>query len=90
MGIGESEDELLGLVEETVTLKLGHVPRFKCSEAVLEGLEAEKTASHNEHLSFTALGRLVSGFLTRMGSKWVQYQAPLPLMAFVRTVTRPS
>ena len=70
MGIGESEEEELGFVEETVTeLKLGQVPRFKCSEAVLEGLEAEKMASHREHLSFTAFGRLVSGFLTRMGSK---------------------
>jgi hypothetical protein len=78
---------LLGLGTE---LKLGQVPLFKCSEAVLEGLEAEKTASHKEHLSLTALGRLVSALRRRMGSKWVQYQAPLPLMALVRTVIRPS
>lgn len=71
-------------------LKLGQVPRFKCSEAVLEGLEAEKTASHKEHLSLTALGRLVSGFRTRIGSRWAQYQAPLPLVALVRTVMSPS
>lgn len=41
-------------------LKLGQVPRLRCSEAVLEGFEAEKTASHNEHLSLTALGKPVS------------------------------
>ena len=51
----------MGLVEETMTeLKLGRVPRVKCPEAVLEGLEAEKTASH--HLHFSAFGRLLSDF----------------------------
>lgn len=70
--------------------KLGQVPRLRCSEAVLEGLEAEKTASHKEHLSLTAFGRLVSGCLMRIGSKCTQYQAPLPLMALVRTIIRPS
>lgn len=70
--------------------KLGQVPRLRCSEAVLEGLEAEKTASHKEHLSLTAFGRLVSGCLTRIGSKCTQYHAPLPLMALVRTIIRPS
>lgn len=70
--------------------KLGQVPRLRCSEAVLEGLEAEKTASHREHLSLTAFGRLVSGCLTRMGSKCTQYHAPLPLTALVRTIIRPS
>ena len=61
MGIDESEEELLGLVEETVTeLKLGHMPDVKCSEAFLERLEAEKTALH--HLHFTTFGRVVSDF----------------------------
>ncbi|KAK9991761.1 hypothetical protein SO802_026746 [Lithocarpus litseifolius] len=65
MGIGESEEEELGFVEETVTeLKLGQVPRFKCSEVVLEGLEAKKTASHREHLSVTAFGRLTPALLS--------------------------
>lgn len=85
--MGEGESEELGL---KTAVKLGQVPRFKCSEAVLEGLEAEKTASHKEHLSLTALGRLVSGLRTRRGSRWAQYQAPLPLVALVRTVMRPS
>lgn len=76
-----------GLREE---VKLEHVPRLKCSEAVREGLEEEKRESQREHLSFTDLGRPVSGWGTRMGSRWAQYQAPLPFMAFVRTVRRPS
>lgn len=71
-------------------LKLGQVPRFKCSAAVLDGFEAEKTASHKEHLSFTAFGSLLSGFRTRIGSRCAQYQAPLPLVALVRTVMSPS
>lgn len=71
-------------------LKFEQVPRFKCSEAVLEGFEAEKTESQREHLSLTDLGRPVSGLRTRMGSRWAQYQAPLPLTALVLTVTRPS
>ena len=51
----------MGLVEETKTeLKLGHVRRIKCPEAVLEGLQAEKTVSH--HLHFNAFGRLLSDF----------------------------
>ena len=49
-------------------LKLGHVPRFRCSEAVREGLEAEKTASHKEHRSFTA-AEPVAPVRMRMGSK---------------------
>lgn len=53
--VGETEEMGLG-----AELKLGQVPRFKCSEAVREGLEAEKMASHKEHLSFTALGSPVS------------------------------
>ncbi|KAE8055970.1 hypothetical protein FH972_012773 [Carpinus fangiana] len=68
IGTGESE-AVLGLGTE---LKLGQVPLFKCSESVLEGLEAEKTASLKEHLSLTALGRLVSELRRRMGSKWVE------------------
>lgn len=71
-------------------LKLGQVPRLRCSDAVLDGLDAENTASHNEHLSFTALGRLVSGFRIRIGSKNAQYQAPFPFVALVRTITNPS
>jgi hypothetical protein len=41
------------------------------------------------YLSFTAFGRLVPGFRMRIGSKWVQYQAPLPLMTLVQIVIRP-
>ena len=41
-----------GLREE---VKLEHVPRLKCSEAVREGLEEEKRESQREHLSFTDL-----------------------------------
>lgn len=70
--------------------KFGQVPLLRCSEAVRDGFEAENAALHNMHLSLTAFGRFVSGFLIRMGSKWAQYQAPLPLMALVLTVTRPS
>lgn len=70
--------------------KLGHVPRLRCSEAVLEGFEAEKTASHREHLSLTALAKPVSELWTKMGSRWIQYHAPLPLIALVRTMTKPS
>lgn len=70
--------------------KLGQVPRLRCSEAVRDGFEAENAALHRMHLSFTALGRFVSGFLIKTGSKWAQYQAPLPRIALVLTVTRPS
>lgn len=57
-GIGEvGETEEMGLAKE---LKLGQVPRLRCSEAVREGLEAEKTASQREHRSLTALGSPVS------------------------------
>ena len=52
---GETEE--MGLAAE---LKLGHVPRLRCSEAVREGLEAEKTASQRVQRSFTALGSPVS------------------------------
>lgn len=71
-------------------LKLGQVPLFRCSEAVLDGFDAENAASHKVHLSFTVLGWFVSGFRIKMGSRCAQYQAPLPVMAFARTVTRPS
>ena len=91
MGAGdkkeEGETEEMGLGRE---LKLGQVPRLRCSEAVLEGLEAEKTASHKEHLSLTALGKPVSVLWTRMGSRCAQYQAPLPFIALVRTTSSPS
>lgn len=70
MGVGgrkeEGETEEMGLGRE---LKLGQVPRLRCSEAVREGFEAEKTASHKEHLSLTALGKPVSVLWTRMGSR---------------------
>lgn len=82
---GETED--IGLAAE---LKLGHVPRFRCSEAVREGLEAEKTASHREHLSLTALGSPVSVLCSSMGSRCAQYHAPFPFIALVRTVSNPS
>lgn len=49
--------------------KLGQVPRLRCSEAVRDGFEAENAALHRMHLSFTALGRFVSGFLIKTGSK---------------------
>lgn len=71
-------------------LKLGQVPLFRCSEAVLDGFDAENAASHKLHLSFTVLGWFVSGCLIKMGCRCAQYQAPLPLMAFARTVTKPS
>jgi hypothetical protein len=69
---GEGSKAVFGEIEEMgfgTELKLGQVPRFRCSEAVLEGLEAEKTASHNEHRSFTAFGRPVSVLWTNIGSK---------------------
>jgi hypothetical protein len=62
--VGETEE--MGLATE---LKLGQVPRLKCSEAVREGLEVEKTASQREHRSLTAFGKLVSGFCTSKGSR---------------------
>jgi len=83
----EGDMEEIGLAAE---LKLGHVPRFRCSEAVREGLEAEKTASHREHLSLTALGSPVSVLFSSMGSRCAQYHAPLPFIALVRTVINPS
>lgn len=49
--------------------KFGQVPRLRCSEAVRDGLEAEKTASHSEQRSLTALGRPVSELWTRIGSR---------------------
>lgn len=55
--VGDGETDEMGLASE---LKLGQVPLFRCSDAVLEGLEAEKTASQKEHRSFTALGSPVS------------------------------
>lgn len=83
----EEGTEEMGLGAEA---KLGQVPRLRCSEAVLDGFEAEKTASQREHLSFTALGKPVSELFTRIGSRWAQYHAPLPLIAFIRTMTSPS
>ncbi len=74
----------------TIPLKLGHVPRLRCSEAVREGLDAENIALQREHRSFTALGTPVSGCCTKSGSRCAQYQAPLPLIALFRTVTSPS
>lgn len=71
-------------------VKLGHVPRLRCSEAVREGLEAEKRAAQRAHFSLTALGAPVSGLWTSIGSRWAQYHAPFPFTAFVRTITSPS
>lgn len=70
--------------------KLGHVPRLRCSEAVREGLEAEKRAEQRAHFSFTALGAPVSGLWTSIGSRWAQYHAPFPFTALVLTITSPS
>jgi hypothetical protein len=64
--IGNGEIAELGLETDT---KLGQVPFLRCSVAVLDGFEAEKTASHKQHLSLTALGRFVSGFFIKIGSK---------------------
>ena len=57
VGVDEEGIEEMDL---TAVLKLGQVPLLRCSEAVLEGLDAEKTASQREHLSLTALGKPVS------------------------------
>ncbi|ERM98389.1 hypothetical protein AMTR_s00072p00053040 [Amborella trichopoda] len=43
-------------------VKLGQVSHFRCSEAVLEGLEAEKRELQREHRSFTALDAPVFWF----------------------------
>lgn len=77
-------------IAEEGEVKLGHVPRLRCSEAVRDGLEAEKTELQREQRSLTALGTSESEVRTRMGSRWAQYQAPFPLMALVRTVVRLS
>jgi hypothetical protein len=74
----------------TTPLKLGHVPRFRCSEAVREGFDAENIALQREHCSLTALGRPVSGCCTKRGNRCAQYQAPFPLIALFRTVSSPS
>lgn len=82
---GDEPEEVDGGIE-----KLGHVPRLRCSEAVREGFEAEKTASHREQRSLTAFGRPVSLLCTSTGSRCAQYHAPFPLIAFARTVMSPS
>uniref|UniRef100_A0A2P2KCZ0 Uncharacterized protein MANES_01G072200 n=1 Tax=Rhizophora mucronata TaxID=61149 RepID=A0A2P2KCZ0_RHIMU len=61
---GEMEDTGFGS-----ELKFEQVPRFRCSEAVRDGFDAENKALHKEHRSLTALGRPVSGLLTSMGSR---------------------
>jgi hypothetical protein len=71
-------------------VKLGQEPRLRCSEAVRDGFEAEKTASQREQRSLAAFGRLVSLLRTSTGSRCAQYHAPFPLMAFARTVTSAS
>ena len=50
-------------------LKLGQAPRLRCSEAVLDGFDAENAASQRVHFSFTDFGWLVSGFVIKIGSK---------------------
>jgi hypothetical protein len=88
MGMGEDAVELDG---SGGAEKLGQVPRLRCSDAVREGLEAENTAEQRAQRSLTALGGMpVSAAGTRTGSRCAQYQAPLPLTAFARTVRRPS
>ncbi len=74
----------------TTPWKFGHVPRFRCSEAVREGFDAENIALQSEHRSFTALGTPVSGCCTKNGSRCAQYHAPLPLIALFRTATSAS
>lgn len=50
MGLGEDEEE------EGCTVKFGQEPRFRCSDAVLEGFDAENRASQSEQRIFAALG----------------------------------
>ncbi|KAG6543432.1 hypothetical protein Mapa_015102 [Marchantia paleacea] len=54
--------EILEIGFGMIPLKFGHVPRFKCSDAVRDGLEAENIALHKLQRSFTALGVPDSGF----------------------------
>lgn len=49
--------------------KLGQVPRFRCSEAVRDGFEAEKADPQREQRRRTEAGRPVSGHRTSVGSR---------------------
>lgn len=80
----------MGLSKGVSTMKPGHAPRLRCSEAVREGLEAEKEASQREQRSLTALGSVVSGSVRRNGWRCAQYHAPFPLIALFLTVVSPS
>jgi hypothetical protein len=55
---------VLGGIEEiglkTAPLKLGQVPLLRCSDAVLEGFEAENKALQRPQRNFTALATPVS------------------------------
>jgi hypothetical protein len=62
-------------------LKLGQVPPLRCSEAVWEGFEAEKTASQREHLSLTALGMPVSVAEPEIGAGPVVFVAAISVLA---------
>ena len=66
MGLGRAARAISSEEEEE---KLGQVPRLRCSEAVREGFEAEKTALQREQRSLTALGEPVSGLGSRRGSR---------------------
>ena len=61
--MGEIEE--LGLKPE---LKLVQVPLFKCSEAVLEGFEAEKTESHKQNHVAGDGGGIMTGLLPMRGA----------------------
>lgn len=84
MGLGEEEEG------EGLPVKLGQEPRLRCSEAVLEGFDAEKTALQSEHRILAAFGTPDS-VVVKMGSRCAQYHAPFPpLIALVRIVSSAS
>jgi hypothetical protein len=70
--------------------KFGQVPRFRCSEAVRDGFEAEKADPQREQRKRTETGRPVSGHRASVGSRWAQYHAPFPFTALARTSVSPS
>lgn len=86
MGLGAEEDDATAAVDA----KLRQVPRLRCSEAVRDGFEAEKTALHSEQRSLTAFGSPASEPWTSNGSRLAQYHAPFPFSAFARTATSAS
>uniref|UniRef100_A0A0A9CSR7 Uncharacterized protein n=1 Tax=Arundo donax TaxID=35708 RepID=A0A0A9CSR7_ARUDO len=71
--------------------KLGQAPRLRCSEAVRDGLDAEKVAEHSAQRSLAILGGTPEpGGGTSTGSRCAQYHAPFPLTALARTCTSDS